>query len=152
MMLLKWLINELINGGGFPCLFHLITGFYCPGCGGTRAIRMLIHGKVMASFCYHPFVPYAAFALAVEMGFFVLALAGKCLGIGELKGWGDGGEMRDGRAIEEAGDGGVWRRYADGFLRRYPKWVRIAVWVVGVNWVVKNVGLVMGVDLLGWGI
>lgn len=122
-MLLKWLINELINGGGFPCLFHLITGFYCPGCGGTRAVRMLIHGRVLASFCYHPFVPYAAFALAVEMGFFVVALAGKRRGM----------------------------RYMDGLLRRYPKWVGIAVWVVGVNWVVKNVGLVMGVDLLGWG-
>lgn len=22
----------------YPCLFHTVTGYYCPGCGGTRAV------------------------------------------------------------------------------------------------------------------
>ena len=43
-----------------PCLFHLISGYYCPGCGGTRAVRALLHGQFLHSFLYHPFVPYAA--------------------------------------------------------------------------------------------
>lgn len=27
---------------GIPCIFHKLTGFYCPGCGTTRAIISLI--------------------------------------------------------------------------------------------------------------
>lgn len=43
-----------------PCLFHLITGYYCPGCGGTRAVRALLHGNILRSLYYHPAVPYGA--------------------------------------------------------------------------------------------
>lgn len=43
-----------------PCPFHRLTGYYCPGCGGTRAVRALFRGHLAASFFYHPLVPYAA--------------------------------------------------------------------------------------------
>ena len=43
-----------------PCLFHLITGYFCPGCGGTRAVRALLHGHLLQSIYYHPLVVYAA--------------------------------------------------------------------------------------------
>ena len=43
-----------------PCLFHLFTGYYCPGCGGTRAAAALVHGRLLQSFVYHPVVPYGA--------------------------------------------------------------------------------------------
>jgi len=34
--------------GFYPnCLFKVTTGFYCPGCGMTRAIYYLIHGHVL---------------------------------------------------------------------------------------------------------
>jgi hypothetical protein len=29
-----------------PCLFHLFTGLYCPGCGLTRASHALVHGDL----------------------------------------------------------------------------------------------------------
>lgn len=29
-----------------PCLFHALTGLYCPGCGVTRALHALLHGQV----------------------------------------------------------------------------------------------------------
>lgn len=43
-----------------PCFFHLISGYYCPGCGGTRALRALCHGQFLQAVWFHPFVPYAA--------------------------------------------------------------------------------------------
>lgn len=40
------------------CPFYEATGYYCPGCGGTRAVMALFHGKIAASLYYHPFVIY----------------------------------------------------------------------------------------------
>lgn len=51
---------ELVEKHVPTCLFFRITGFYCPGCGGTRAIITLLRGKLIRSFLYHPFVLYTA--------------------------------------------------------------------------------------------
>ncbi|MCR5667192.1 MAG: DUF2752 domain-containing protein [Eubacterium sp.] len=40
-----------------PCLMHAVTGYYCPGCGGTRAVLAFFHGHIIRSFFYHPVVP-----------------------------------------------------------------------------------------------
>lgn len=45
-----------------PCLFHYITGLYCPGCGGSRSVTALLTGHPIQSFIYHPIVLYG-FAL-----------------------------------------------------------------------------------------
>ncbi|MBO5154972.1 MAG: DUF2752 domain-containing protein [Eubacterium sp.] len=42
------------------CLLRTFTGYYCPGCGGTRAADALLHLQLWRSFCYHPLVPYGA--------------------------------------------------------------------------------------------
>ena len=31
------------------CMFHQLTGLYCPGCGATRALSAMLHGDVKAS-------------------------------------------------------------------------------------------------------
>lgn len=36
------------------CFIHKMTGFYCPGCGGTRAAIYLLRGKVWTAFKYNP--------------------------------------------------------------------------------------------------
>ncbi len=33
-----------------PCIFHSITGFICPGCGGQRAFHELLHGNITKAF------------------------------------------------------------------------------------------------------
>lgn len=43
-----------------PCMFHEMTGYYCPGCGITRAVYAFFEGNLLQCFRYHPFVLYAA--------------------------------------------------------------------------------------------
>lgn len=66
-----------------PCLLHAFTGYYCPGCGGTRAVYALLHLQLWRSFCYHPLVPYGA---AVYLWFMIShtieKLSRHCLRIG----------------------------------------------------------------------
>ena len=31
------------EGAGIPCVFYQITGFYCSGCGASRALRSILH-------------------------------------------------------------------------------------------------------------
>ena len=37
-----------------PCVFHLLTGLYCPGCGVGRACFALMHGELGEAFSYNP--------------------------------------------------------------------------------------------------
>lgn len=37
-----------------PCLFYLVTGLYCPGCGAGRASYSILHGRFLDAFCYNP--------------------------------------------------------------------------------------------------
>jgi hypothetical protein len=53
--------DKILAAGG-ECLFRKISGFYCIGCGGTRAFNYLVHLHILKSIFYHPFVPYTYFA------------------------------------------------------------------------------------------
>lgn len=138
MMRLTWLIKQIadwITGGqGFPCLFHLVTGLYCPGCGGTRAVRLMLQGRWLLSFQYHPFVLYALFAAAAEGLILLWTMARK-----------RGSRSRAGTEPEK---GCRWNDYRNGMLRRYPRWVLAGAGIVLVNWIVKNICLAAGIDLL----
>lgn len=39
-----------------PCLFRALTGFYCPGCGMTRALHALLHLDIATAFRMNPAV------------------------------------------------------------------------------------------------
>lgn len=49
----EWLLSFLPS-----CVFHSMTGLYCPGCGGTRAVLELMKGHLLQSLWYHPIVLY----------------------------------------------------------------------------------------------
>ena len=63
-----------------PCPLHAYTGYYCPGCGGTRATFALLHGHLIRSFVLHPFVPYTA----VLGGWFMLSQTLQRISYGRL--------------------------------------------------------------------
>lgn len=95
-----------------PCLFRLFTGLYCPGCGGTRAVKALLRGQIGMSLYYHPFVLY----LAVWIGFEVLVWLMHC-----IRRW-----------------SGKTDRWKEGFFRRYRYWAIGGLAVILLNWIIKN--------------
>ena len=50
------------EGAGIPCMFYQITGFYCSGCGASRALRSVLHFDFYQAFRYN-----AVFTLAVPL-------------------------------------------------------------------------------------
>ncbi len=59
---------ELASKIFLPCPVHFLTGLYCPGCGGTRAVLYLLRGNIKSSLIHHPAVLYMAISGAVFMG------------------------------------------------------------------------------------
>lgn len=55
-----------------PCPFRQLTGFYCPGCGGTRAAEALLSGRILESLWLHPLVAVGVAAYLVFMGSWTL--------------------------------------------------------------------------------
>ena len=51
----SFLYYKLYNlfGIGIPCIFHKITGLYCPGCGITRAIFSLFRFDFVSAIKYN---------------------------------------------------------------------------------------------------
>ena len=63
--------------GFYPrCPIYLLTGFYCPGCGGLRAGHALLHGHFLEALGYNPLL---VLALAVFLAVGVWRLAGGSL-------------------------------------------------------------------------
>jgi hypothetical protein len=53
-----------------PCMFHVLTGLDCVGCGLTRALHALLHGDVAAAASYNLFMliwlPLPVWSLTAE--------------------------------------------------------------------------------------
>ncbi len=63
------------------CTFYLVTGgYYCPGCGATRAVYALARGDFLASLYYNPFICY----IAVVGGWFMISQTIERLSHGKL--------------------------------------------------------------------
>lgn len=53
------------------CMFHELTGWYCPGCGSARAFHALIHGEILTALDYNPLLvislPVVAAMIVMEI-------------------------------------------------------------------------------------
>jgi hypothetical protein len=63
-------LNDPADGGLYPpCPFKALTGLDCPGCGTTRAMHALLHGRVGTAFDLNVlavlFLPVAVYSGAV---------------------------------------------------------------------------------------
>lgn len=67
---LLFVFNPAQSGIFPPCLFHKITGFYCPGCGSLRALHHLLHGRFVDAWRHNPLMlislPFVLYGLAVQ--------------------------------------------------------------------------------------
>lgn len=54
VLLVVWAVDPE-RAALFPvCRFHQWTGLLCPGCGGTRAVHHLLHGRLALAYQYNP--------------------------------------------------------------------------------------------------
>lgn len=72
--------------GYMACSLYRLTGYPCPGCGGTRAVYYLCMGDLAKSFCYHPAVCFGVVAyLHFMMLYFVRKHITKTIGQKEIR-------------------------------------------------------------------
>ncbi|HEU4848827.1 MAG TPA: DUF2752 domain-containing protein [Terrimesophilobacter sp.] len=50
-----------------PCPLLHLTGWQCPGCGGTRSLYSLLHGDLLGSLAMNPLVVAGYLAVAVSL-------------------------------------------------------------------------------------
>ena len=46
---------------GMQCAFYKLTGLYCPGCGGTRAVYSILKLNILDAIRYNITVPFGIF-------------------------------------------------------------------------------------------
>lgn len=54
ILIVDFAIVYIFTGGGIPCVFHKITGLYCPGCGLTRMLTSIFKLNFYQAFRYNP--------------------------------------------------------------------------------------------------
>jgi len=60
------------------CLFYVLTGLQCPGCGGLRAAHRLLHGDIAAAFHLNPLlVALLPVVLLLALGWLMNRLSGQ---------------------------------------------------------------------------
>lgn len=75
MLLLIYIHLNKTYGFYIPCIFHKITGLYCPGCGITRCILSLLKGNIKAAFYYNQLffllLPFILFVLMYKIYLYI---------------------------------------------------------------------------------
>ena len=57
--------KDPFKGPILPCIFNKITGFYCPGCGMTRAVNSIFNFKFYQAFRFNALIFIMPIMLAI---------------------------------------------------------------------------------------
>ena len=72
MLIFLYFHNPIGNSILPKCIFLKLTGFYCPGCGATRATYYLLHGNILSAFSYNQlyvlFLPFMVYLYILNLG------------------------------------------------------------------------------------
>lgn len=70
LLLHYYYTHDPAAGASPKCMFKLLTGWDCPGCGSQRALHAALHGDFAAAWGFNPFVffalPAAVFYIVAE--------------------------------------------------------------------------------------
>lgn len=124
------------------CVIYRLTGFLCPGCGGTRALKALLQGRCLESFLYHPLVIYGVGWYVCFMGSHTLTLVSR---------WLHGCKNHGERDVVVVSSGQLsWYLRIRGMKWNNGYLVAALVLLAG-NFIIKNlIHLITGVDVLAW--
>ena len=61
------------EGAGIPCVFYQMTGFYCSGCGASRALRSILHYDFYQALRYNAIFSLALPLLAAYFGALIIS-------------------------------------------------------------------------------
>ncbi|NUN93831.1 MAG: DUF2752 domain-containing protein [Verrucomicrobiae bacterium] len=67
VMMAVWILKNSAKHFFPPCPFHALTGWYCPGCGSTRALHQLLHGHLVAACRFNPLTVCVLPALGIAL-------------------------------------------------------------------------------------
>lgn len=72
LLIFLYFHNPIENSILPKCIFLKFTGFYCPGCGATRATYYLSHGNILKAFSYNQlyvlFLPFMGYLYILNLG------------------------------------------------------------------------------------
>ena len=63
-----FVFDPSVPGNFFPkCVFRVLTGWKCPGCGTQRALHAMLHGDLAGMFHYNAALPVAGGLVAAYL-------------------------------------------------------------------------------------
>ena len=81
-VIVTYIFRDRIPDEFFMCPVHSLTGYFCPGCGGTRAAVYLFTGQIIKSLIANPAVTYAIVIVTV----FMVSMTAEILSKGKIRG------------------------------------------------------------------
>ncbi len=68
---LSYAFIYMLTGVGIPCIFNLVTGLKCPGCGITHMCVAILNLDFISAYNYNPIIfcllPFWVFALLYQL-------------------------------------------------------------------------------------
>lgn len=69
------------------CMFHAVTGLWCPGCGNTRSVNAMLHGDFILALRNNISIPFTALLLLILYIELIFDISGKPVKILTRKLW-----------------------------------------------------------------